>query len=212
MSEQITKKAAPKGNKTTELIIGQAAQKLVQALKAQKEAADIVGGLEAKVEESTLKLVNLEEQIANKEQELKNAAAQNKISIQQAFDADKETFVKGYVMEKGLTVVAASEVQQLKNDLQAAKTDVEQQISKEVGKQLGIAKSQHESALKVAQLEYNAKEAANVAEITQLKSQVTFLQEQSNMWKTQLDSERQASVQRAQAGAIGAINVTGAGK
>lgn len=206
------KKATVKGNKQTEVVIGQAAAKLAAGVKAFKDASEVVTKLEERVNTATLEATNLETKISDLKQDFDNKANQQKIELQQQYETNRLGFITSYTTEKGLTLVPSTEYHKLQNDLNAARTDVESQIVAAVGKAVGIEKSNGANALRVAQLEHEKKEASNIAEINQLKGQVEFLKEQANMWKTALDSEREAGVKRAQASAVGTISVSGAGK
>lgn len=202
-----TTKAPVKGNKTTEIVLGSAAMKLSSAVTAVLAAVEVVKGLDEKAQDSTLLVTNLEDKIGGLEQDYKNKVAQSKIELQQAYESDKESFVDLYLKQKNLQTINSTELEELNNKVTKFDQILADTVSKEVGKAVGIEKSNSASALKVATLEFTAKEAQNTAEITQLKNQVTFMTEQVTMWKTALEDERKAGVERAKAGSIGTLNV-----
>lgn len=200
------------GTKTTEVILGTAASRLETGLKALSGVAEEVFKLDKKIEEYTLLISDLETKISSKELELKNSIAQNKIELQQAYDGDRESFVKVWLVARGFEIIAPSELAQLKADLAASKADLDAQIKREVAIVTNTLNRNHESSKKEYELEFKAKEATTVAALAQKDEKIKFLEEQVAAWKKALDDEREAGVKRAQAGAIQNLNLGGASK
>lgn len=201
----VTKK--PVGNKTTEVILGSAAAKIQAAVVSLNSAIEVVGKLDEKANESVLQVSNLEDKIGALTQDLANKTAQNKIEVEQAYNADKEAFVDKYLHERKLETIDANELEELKDKVARAEENTANAVRSAVGTAVGIEQSKSASALKIAELGFAAKEAQNTAEINQAKSQIKFLEEQVQMWKGALDDERKAGVERSKAGAVGTINV-----
>lgn len=192
------------GNKSTEVIIGAAAGKLngaLQSILGAVKEAEKIGTL---IEEGTLKVANLEVQVAEVGQDLANKKAQATLELKLAFEGDKQTFVNGYLQEKSLIAVPASELAAQQQKI----AEVDAAITREVGKAVGIANSANQSKIRELELTQKATEAENSARIKQQEEQIVFLKSQVEMWKGALDSERNAGVERAKAGAIGSVNVT----
>lgn len=198
---------AKKGNKTTEIIVGAAAMKLEGAVKGILAAVDEVTKLEVKAQETTLKVVDLEDKVGGLEQDLQNKIAQNKIEIKNQYETDKETFVSEYLHENNMTMVETPEFDRLSTLVRDAAQNEAAAVSKAVNAATGALKSAHESEKKVMELEYKTKEANNIAEMQQLKNQAKFMEEQVAHWKGALDDERKAGVERAKAASIGTLNV-----
>lgn len=211
MSTTNMARATSRGTKTTEIIIGAASSKLETGLKALIGVVDEVAKLDSKISENTLLISDLEDKIAAKEVELKNSIAQNKIELQQAYDSDRQGFVRAWVMEKGYEVVEAASLAQLKADLAAAKADTEAQIKAQVAIVTNTLNRNHESAKKEYELEFKAKEAQTAAALAQKDDKIKFLEDQVASWQKALNDEREAGVKRAQAGAIQTLNVGGNG-
>lgn len=195
------------GNKNTELVIGAAAQKLETAVKAIADAANTASKLQDTVQTATLQVVNLEDRIGGLEQEYKNKEAQAKISLQQAFDSNREGFVKSFLSEKGLTSLPGSELTELQAKLEKATKDVSQTVAAAVGAATGAMKITHENELKIKDLTNQTTAAENTARIKQLEEQNKFLTEQVQSWKDSLTAERAAGIERAKSGAINTLNV-----
>jgi hypothetical protein len=210
MSE--VKAAAPKkaaGNKTTEIIVGTAAMKLGTALTGISAAMTEVAKLGETAQKMTLEVTDLEDKIGGLKQDLENKKSQNKIDLQQAYDSDKKAFVETYCKAEGVILVEDAEYKNLQAELETVTKGMEQKIAQEVGKAVGIEKANSANALKIATLENEKKEAGNTAEITQLKAQNKFLEDQVNHWKTMLDNQMKAETERAKYGAINTLNVGG---
>jgi hypothetical protein len=197
------------GNKTTEIIIGSAAVKLQNAVKSAYSALEEVKNLDVKAQEGTLKVSDLEDKIGGLKQDLENKTAQNKIDLQQAYDADKKAFVDNWLKENNVVVVDDATYKNLQNELASMEVKMESTVRTEVGKAVGIEKANSANALKIAQLEAEKKEASNVAEISQLKAQIMFLEKTSKSWEDALTAERAAGIERAKASSINTLNVGG---
>lgn len=202
-----TQKPAAKGNRTTEIIIGSAAAKLETAVKAMNTAVVEVGKLEEKAQAHTLKVTDLEDKIGSLEQDLKNKTAQNKIELQQAYDADQKAFADKYLQSQGMTAIGTDELEELKADLEEATDKMSENVNKAVGAATSALKKEHDAADALAKMTFEKKEAENTAKITQLEAQVKFLTEQVGYWKKALEDERAAGVERAKASSIGTLNV-----
>jgi hypothetical protein len=195
------------GNKTTEIIIGTAATKLAQATKSINEALQAAAGITNLIDEGTLKVVNLQSEI----EELKVTLAQEKknaaIDLELAFKAKEDEMVNKYLATRNLAIVESSVLQKTISDYNTLKADFDKNVSSEVAKAIAIVRKDHQNDLTVLNLQHQNKEAANNAEITQLKAQNAFLAEQVASWKAALDAERLASVERSKASAVGTLNV-----
>lgn len=198
-----------KGNKTTEVVVGTAANKLAQALTGITTAVDSLKDFQEKIDQNTLKIVEQEDRMLNLEQDLKNKVAQNKIELNIQYQTDKKVFIDNYLQSEGLVAVSADTLTNLQTKLQKTIDEVEQSIKSEVGKAVGIERAKSTSDLKVAELEHKNALVANQSEIAQLKSQNSFLMEQVESWRNQLNSERSAATERAKASSIGSVNIGG---
>lgn len=196
-----------KGNKNTEIIVGTAAVKLSQAVKAITEAVIQVSHLDEKMQEGTLKVTDLEDKIGSLKQEFENRATQNKIDLQLQFDADKEGFAMTYLMSKSKVALPLTELNELEAKLETAIRDKDKEVSKAVGIATGKMESDHKNEIALKDLNYQMKEANNLAELAQCRKECTFLEGQVTHWQKALEAERLAGVERAKAGQIGTLNV-----
>ena len=207
MSTTVTKKNS--GNKTTEIIIGSGAAKMATVLTGMNSVMEIMSKLPETIQQTTLEVTNLEDKIGVLTQEYANKLVQNKIDLKNAYDTDKKAFVEAYCASNGVILVVEDDYNEMKTSLEIATENVEETVAKEVAKAIGMEKANSANAMKIATLEHEKKEAANTAEINQLKNQNKFLEEQLNNWKTMFDKQIAAETERAKYGQISTLNVGG---
>lgn len=207
--KQASAKKATKGNKTTELIIGTASTKLTAAINGFQSAVETVNKLPEVVQEYTLKVTDLEDKIGGLEQDFKNKTAQNKIDIEQQYQADKLEFVGKWLKDNGVTTIDSQKLTDMETTISTNAATLEASVKQAEARATAIANSTATQNLKIQQLEHEKKEAANQAEIAQLKAQNAFLEKQCAGWEKALDAERAAATERAKYGAINTLNVGG---
>ena len=173
--EQVKK--VVKGNKTTEIIIGSAAAKLAQATTNLKQAVEAAGGIIAIVDDSTLKVTNLEMQIADLELEFKQKKAKMAFDLDLEFNKDKDEYVSKYVGSKGLVIVTNDEFSKTQTELTKLKGDLQSEINSKVHAATGALTKEHNNAIMIKDLQHANKEADNNAKINQLMEQNKFLTE-----------------------------------
>lgn len=200
------------GNKTTELIIGTAASKLTAGITALQATVEAIGQLEEKAKQNTLVLLEQEDKLGALAQELTNTKAQNKYEIELAYKTDKRAFVDAFLKENDLMTVNEAEWLAMEKKLEDSEKATTDAVNKAVGAVTSSLKAEHASAIKVAQLEHEKKEAANTAEINQLKLQNQFLTDQMNHWKSMLEKQMQAETERAKHQPAIHVNGTNTGR
>lgn len=197
---------------TTEIVLGSAAQTIKKAILELNSAVESVKTLDAKGEELTLLVSNKEGAIAELEVTFQEKERQMSLDLDLKMKGSAERTVNEYLSTNGKIAISVQDYNGLKNELAELKANFEKNLNAEIGKAKGMADSRAEQATKLLQAEFNAKEAGNTAQIKSLTEKVTFLEAQGAKWEAALAEERKAGVQRAQAGAIGSVNVTAPGK
>ena len=124
----------------------------------------------------------------------------------------REKLILDYLQGKDSVVVTASDLAAIKNELANLKAQDDAELKRAVAIAEATVKRHYEGEIKIAEANYKAKEAENIAMISSLNMQLAESRKQTEMWKTSLDSERQASVERSKNSAIGNINVGQGGK
>ncbi len=198
----------PKGTPKTEAVIGTAATKLSAAVKSILEAAQIAPKLEEQLTAYNLKVTDLEGKIAGLQQEYDNKKQQHEIDLGLQFKAAQRKFAEAFLTENGQIAVIVEEDKKVKEELAALKASFNDEVSKKVAAATNAIQSNVDNKIKLLEAEYKAKEAGNIAEIANLKSQLAFANDMANKWETQLNDERKASVERSKSQSA-TVNVAG---
>ena len=201
-STEATASIAPKGTKVTEVILGTAAVKLGTGVKALLEMIDEVGKLGETINTNLLLISSQEDKLDNLALEVRNTIAQNKIEIEQAYESDKEAFVIQWLEENNSIAMDKTALAKLEQDLTAAQDATDSEVKKQVAIVTNTLESKHKAAIREQELTFAAKEASNNAALSQKDDKIKFLEEQVAAWKKALENEQEASIKRAQAGAI----------
>lgn len=185
------------------------ASKVTKAsLALQKVANDLVAASESyedlvvKTELKKLELDKIESQFVEK---------------QRAAEVDLEISVKENafaIINKVLTdqkkiAIDGTELHNLRTELDTLKNEFEKNVRAEVGKAVGMEKNRADHALKEKELEYQAKEAQNIATISSQGERLDMFQDQIEKYEKQIQEERNARVEEAKARGTGTpVSVT----
>jgi hypothetical protein len=167
--------------------------------------------LEGKSEDLSLQIANKEAKIDELTIAYTEKERQAQLDLSLRMKEQTETVVLEYLNANQKTAIPTTELNGLRSELEKLKADFTKEVNSQVGKAEAISKNHYEQALKLKDAEFSAKEATNTAENKSLQNRVAFLEDQVEMWKGQLEAERDASVQRAKASSVGAINVAPSG-
>jgi hypothetical protein len=202
-----------KGTAKTESIIGASANKMETAVKNIIDASStVLPNLVKQVTDLTLKIADGEEKVASLQNEYKVLRANQEFELMNAYRTDRERFVSTYLAENKLVSIDSQVLSQTQQELQKLKADFATSVKEEITKAEARAAAQKATEMKILDAEYRAKEAENKASITQLTSQLEFVQSQAKLWKESLDKEREAGTERQKHSAVGSINLGQAGK
>jgi hypothetical protein len=196
------KLAAPKGTQKSEVILGTASVKLGTGVKALEEMVVTISKLPEQIADNLLVISDQENKIAEQSLELKNSIAQNKIELAQAYERDRATYVSSWLQENKKVAIDQDELEELKEELNQAERATDAAVKKEAAIVANSLTTKHNAELREKALEFTAKEAQNVAALTQKDDKIKFLEEQCAAWKKALENEQEAGIKRAQAGAI----------
>lgn len=204
-------KSTPTNNKkasaTTEVVLGQAAQKIAKAVSELKDAAETVTQLTSQAEEMTLLVANKENQISELDVQYAEKARQAEVEFELNMRANAERVVNETLRAAGKEAILSSDLSSLRQELETVKANADAETKKQVASVAGTLKSQFDNDLRFIQSENKAVAAENASKIGTLAEKNKFLEEQVTKLYQQLDNERQASIERAKASSIGNINV-----
>ena len=206
---------------TVDAVLGTGAASFSKALSALTEGVDQLKGLEARADELTLLISNQENKISELQSDfasLKTAQDQEFTERKRAYDVqfkldvqeNEDKFVANWLTKRGLVTTTQTALDATTTELSTLKAEFADKVNSEVRKAVAIAQNGFSSDLKLKEAEFKAAEAANSAEITNLKNQNSFLTTQVEYWKGQLEAERNAGIERAKAGAINNLNLQAA--
>lgn len=202
-----TKKSA-----TTELVLGQAAQQIAKGVNELKSASETIAKLVSQSEDLSLQVANKEEAIAALEVQYAEKARQADVDLELSMKANTDRVVTAYLTENGKVAISKADLASLQKELADTKANAEAITKKEVAIVTNALKSQYESEIKLMQSENKAVGAENAANLKALVDKNALLESQVAKLYQQLDAERVAGIERAKAGSVGSINVSGAGK
>ena len=199
-----------KGSLATDAILGQGAASITKAVSELKNAATAIEKLVTDSEQLTLEVSSKQEQIDSLEVQFTEKLRQAELDLDLKVKANEDSVASTILSKTGKIAVKREDYQALTTELAAVKSGQEQVIKAAEGKAEGMAKSKYDSETKLLQAQFEAKSASEKAQISSLTEKVSFLEVQIAKWENALASERQASVERAKASAIGSVNVTSA--
>ncbi len=210
MAENATKRPAKTGTAKTEVIIGTAAGKMLAATRALTDAFAQSEKIVTLLEENSLKIADSEDKLAGLKTEYERTKAEQDFQLNLEYKTNEAEFANRYLQANGKVAVDHDTFNELKEDHDKLKRDFKSQLATETA----IVKSQLEkdyASQKALDAANNGlKEAENVARIKSLETQLTAANNMVDVWKGQLEAERNAGIKRAEASQIGTLNV-GAG-
>lgn len=192
----------------TSKVLSKGANDLVKALNSLKQAST---SIEAMSEEVS----NLDYQISEKEKSLKQLEVNMREMERQAMlELDmkvKEGMSKHIDSFLHSTDRVAVDFEEYKS-LKETKTEFNSLLATERKKITDELNAKYLSELNLKLAQINAERAEDKAALKTLETRLADSQKAADMWRTQLESEREASVERSKASSVGTINVSGSGK
>lgn len=203
----VAKKGSTKGNATTEVVLGQSAQHLTKATTEILAAIGKVEELKTLGEELSLLVSNKEEAIKELDVEYAEKERKLKVDLDLSFKAHTDSVVTNYLKTIDKEAVSSKEYADLKATLAKTIAGIDAQVSKEVKAYQEASKLKFDNDTALLQAEHKVIIAENKAKISSLETINKSLEGQVADYKEQLNDERKAGTARAQASAIGSINV-----
>jgi hypothetical protein len=202
---------AKKTSLTTEATMGQAGNFLKKALGDLTTTVQTLQGLEEKSEELGLQIANKEAQIEELNVKFAEKERQMQLDLDLKMKGNTERVVLDYLQTTQKTAIPNNDLSAMKKQLETLDKNYHSDIAKAVDATKIEAERNYSNQIALKTAEFKASEAQNTAEIKNLQNKVTFLEDQVENWKGQLVAEREASIARAKASQVGAINVSSPG-
>lgn len=207
MSTEKAKRTPKKGTAATEVVIGSAAGKLGKAINSIKEVAAEVNGLAAIAEEQQGIIAQREERIKDLDVEYAEARRQKSVELELTIREDEKTAVETILSKQNKVAVPADEYAMLKSDMEKVKAEAENETSSAVAIERNSLTREHNNAVALLKAGFEKDQATTQAQLSNAQSQITFLTEQVALWKSAVDAERAAGVERAKASSIGTVSI-----
>lgn len=196
-----------KGSAVTEQILGQAAQQITKAVNELTSATATISKLKEQSDELVLLVANKEEAIKTLDVQYSEKERQLKVDLDLSFKSNTEKVVNEYLTANGKVSISASELKELRAELENVKSKTQELVNREVELAKNALKAKYENEIKLINSENKAISAENAAKLGSLTTQNEFLEKQVSKLYGQLDAERTAGTERAKAGSIGNITL-----
>lgn len=201
-----------KTNVATETVIGASANALAKATAEFKAAIAHVYGLEDRAAELPLQVANKTSEIEDLNTTYAEKLRQKEVEFGLQFKENSEKVVNDHLATSGKIAISKADFQALQSDLETARANTKKEVDAATAIVGNTLKSQYEAAAKLAEANHKTDTIESKSQIASLTEKNEFLEKQNNQLIEQLNAERQASIERAKAGAIGTISVNGAAK
>lgn len=197
----------------SEVVLGSGVAELKKVATGITNAVATFNTLPEMLENMQIEIAAKEDRIAQLETEYVEKERQLSVSLNLKVKENEEAVVNKALEAAGKVGVLKAVWDATQQNLADYKEQFETRLKEGVDSaSRGIAAT-YANKEKVTEAEYKAKEAENIAKITTLQGQITFLEGQVKQLLETMDKERAATVERAKAASVGAINFgTGYGK
>jgi hypothetical protein len=202
-------KATKKVSASTETFVGSAAQSLKKSLAEYVNATAAIDKMADRADELSTIVASKEAAIEELDVKYQEKERQLALDLDLRMKERTELVVNRYLNEQSKTAISTSELSALKQELETTKTNFNKDVQSAVAAATSNIKGTYESDKRLLEAEHRAAQAKNEAQIETLEGKVVFLEDQVEMWKSQLNSERQASIERSRNAQQPTINVTG---
>lgn len=186
--------------------------KLNKTVADLKKVVDALAGANDSYGDLVLETVEQQEKLAALEVEYKEKERSLAADLALKGREDEARLVADVLRKAGKVAVEISENEDTQKELAELKTNMADEVSKEVGKAVGMAKSKTDSMIREKELEYKALTATDKANLSILNDKIKFLESQVGEYKEQIKDERTARVAEAESRSKSGIVVNTSGK
>lgn len=198
-----------KSSATSETVLVSAAANFKKSLAELESGIALVKGLDNQVENLQATIASKEDKIAELDVQFSEKKRQAEVDLELSIKQNQQAKVDAILKGQNKVAIDVAELNRVQNAYRALETDFASKLKTETDKGIADVKLTYENKTALAESQFLTKEAQNSAQINQLQTQVSFLNDQVKMWKDALDAERQAGIERAKAGAIQNLNLSG---
>lgn len=206
-SKQAVEKPKKRATASTEVVLGQAAQKIAKAVAELNSAVETVNQLNVQSEDLTLLVANKEEEIENLSVAYVEKSRQAKVDFELKMRENAEAVVNATLSANGKVAIDSEELEGLRRELAETKANADAETKKQVAIVSSTLKNQFDNDVRFLQSENKAIAAENASKIGTLSEKNKFLEDQVTKLYAQLDAERAAGIERAKASSIGTVTI-----
>lgn len=201
------KPSVKKGSASSEMVIGAAANQIKKSVDMLKGAVDAVNELGTKAENFQALIAQKEDRVKELDVEFSEKKRAAQVNLDLEIKADENKVVTEVLAKNNEVAINTVELSELKARAERSDAEVKADKDKAVAIATSAMKKDHDNAMLLKDAEFKAKEAENLAQISNLKSQVEMYKAQCASWEKALEQERAAGVERSKAASIGTLNV-----
>ncbi len=202
-----TTSPAKKGTAQTEAIIGSAAAKLSAGVASLQQAASVIGELAANSQNLSIEVAAKEDKIRELDVEFGEKKRSKEVELKLQVQADVAAVVQKYATDNGYELLASTELARRQETYDKLNDNYQTDLQKGIGAATSAMKTAHAGEIALKEAEFRAKEAQNTATIQSVSQQLQAARDENERLYKQIEAEREASVKRAQASAVGAVNI-----
>lgn len=199
--------AAAKKSDNTDAVISSAAASLVKATGNIQEAVKLVENLNENAETLTRDIAASKAEIANLADEYTTKYRKAEVDFNLKLAEKKDATVNEYLKSVGKEAVDSVAYKALQTELVTVKQERDAEVKKAVTIENTRLTRDFNSEKALLESQFQTSTVKQVAQIESLQKENAALQKQVEQLFAQIDAERDASIQRAKASAVGTLNV-----
>lgn len=184
---------------TTDRIAIQSTDKLVKATQGIEAIVSTLKTAVTEHEDLVYKIAERQQELEALAQTIKETQRRATVELDIALRADALSKATEIATNQGKTIIDTAKLTQLQNDFLDLTDSFEVKLSEATDKIRADANASTSAQVQRKELELKVQEANNLAAITSLKAENEILKTQAATYLRQLDAERTARVQEAQA-------------
>ena len=187
-----------------EVVIGAAAIALEAAANSVQ---NLVGNLRGEVDDLSLRIANKTVELAGLEQSYQEKERALVLNTQMTVREKGMDAVTAMLRAVNKEAISTEELVALKANYAGLQASLKDDLQRGIGAAVGMADARHTADKQLLEAKHAQDQAENRAKIASQTDQITLLKEQLENITKQLDAERAAGVQRAQANVAPVVNV-----
>lgn len=195
-----------------EQVIGAAAADLKRGLDAFAAVSAGIAGLGQQADAFVIQVNNRRAELEGLE--VSFTEKERQLTVQMGLNLKEKglTACTEMLQQLNKTIISTDELGTLRTNYQSLQASFKDDLQKAIGAASNVLTEQHKNAIALKDAQQRQEQAENTATIKAQTQQITSLEAQVKMLTEQLNEERKAGVQRAQANVAPVVNVGNQGR